>query len=188
MLMVDFSYDGVANTVPYPPLFDSVRRNNGFVDVRGRPDLAANIVEGASSAALRKLLVRLAEEDSPLVTLGCDLGEHKRDGLPSEISFAAGGYIQWVLRSPGVVDTDQYESLAETLARSLETLSEGHTWQCSFLIKPVNLKLDDVGLVPSHWIWFDALSGSSPSARKSRERLLGSLHQTASTMDLRSIR
>jgi hypothetical protein len=40
VLIVEYSFDEEANTVPYPPLFDSVRKNNGFVDVRGRPDLA----------------------------------------------------------------------------------------------------------------------------------------------------
>ena len=75
MLIVEYSFDEEANTVPYPALFDKIRKNNGFVDVRGRPDLARKIVESAHSPALRALLVELAMPRSALWTLGCDLGE-----------------------------------------------------------------------------------------------------------------
>jgi hypothetical protein len=53
--------DGI--TVPYGPIFDGVRKNSGFTDVRGRPDVAAQITEGGESKALRDLLVRTAREN-----------------------------------------------------------------------------------------------------------------------------
>jgi hypothetical protein len=53
------------------------RRNHGFVDLRGRPDLAIEIPEGSQSPALKGILVELSEPDSPLFTLGCDLGTHE---------------------------------------------------------------------------------------------------------------
>lgn len=163
---------------PTHPLFDDIRRNHGFIGVRGRPDLAAQIVEGASSPALRKLLIALSEKESPFLSLGCDLGEHERRGEPEATRFATGGYIQWVLTPPSY-DTDKYEASAETLAQKLDTQSEGHVWEVSFRMKFVDLKLDEAGLVPSHWIWFDACAPSYGSAREPREQFLESLHKAA---------
>jgi hypothetical protein len=131
MLTVDFSYDDVANTVPYPLLFDSIRRNHGFVDVRGRPDLAAQIVEAGSSPALRELLVRLAAKDAPLTSLRCDLGEHE----PEQYKFVAGGYLQWILAPPAFYEPEVYEELADALAHELDAASEEHSWQISFVMK-----------------------------------------------------
>ena len=51
---IEMDEEGV--TIPYAPLFDNVRLNHGFVDTRGRPDLAASIVECAQSSAMRALL------------------------------------------------------------------------------------------------------------------------------------
>lgn len=76
-LIADFHFDSEAITVPYPPLFDSIRRNHGFVDLRGRPDLAAEISEGAQSIALKTLLIELAAGLSPIFSIGCDLGTHE---------------------------------------------------------------------------------------------------------------
>jgi hypothetical protein len=39
MLETDLEMNEEGMTVPYPPLFDDVRKNHGFVDLRGRPDL-----------------------------------------------------------------------------------------------------------------------------------------------------
>jgi hypothetical protein len=33
--------EGDGTTVPYGPIFDDIRKNRGFVDERGRPDIAA---------------------------------------------------------------------------------------------------------------------------------------------------
>ena len=74
MLAVDFEIEKEGMTVPYPPLFNDIRRNHGFVDLRGRPDLAIEIPEGSQSPALKAILVELSEPASPLFTLGCDLG------------------------------------------------------------------------------------------------------------------
>jgi hypothetical protein len=61
-LEVDYK-SGDGTTIPYGPIFDGVRKNRGFVDARGRPDIAAIIAEGSESAALKALLVRIAEEN-----------------------------------------------------------------------------------------------------------------------------
>jgi hypothetical protein len=48
------------NTVPYPPLFDAIRKNHGFVDTRGRIDRIADIPEAQLSVALAEILRSLA--------------------------------------------------------------------------------------------------------------------------------
>ena len=72
-----FRVDPGAITVPYAAITDDIRRNRGFVDLRGHPDKANEIVEGNDSPALRHLLVRLANVGSAILTLGCDLGAHQ---------------------------------------------------------------------------------------------------------------
>jgi hypothetical protein len=109
-----------------PSLFDDIRRNHGFVDVRGNPGLAAAIIEGDASPALRSLLVSLAATGSPLLTLGCDLGEHERPDTHQSVRYATGGYIQWLFNPPEFHNPEQYESLAEALARELDPLSGLH--------------------------------------------------------------
>ena len=56
MLAIDFEIEKEGMTVPYPPLFNDIRRNHGFVDLRGRPDLAIEIPEGSQSSALKAIL------------------------------------------------------------------------------------------------------------------------------------
>lgn len=54
---------GEGITVPYPPLFDGIRENRGFIDARSRVELASEIAEGITSNALRNCLVKIAEEN-----------------------------------------------------------------------------------------------------------------------------
>jgi hypothetical protein len=84
---------GEGITVPYAPIFDAIRKNRGFKDTRGRPDLAEEIAEGIESRALGKCLVRIAKENL-YFSLGCDLGSHREPEQPAPLRQAAGGYIQ----------------------------------------------------------------------------------------------
>jgi hypothetical protein len=61
-----FQVENDGTTVPYPAFKDAVRDNRGFVDLRGRPDRAMDIAEGAISVALSKLLVKVASPTSPI--------------------------------------------------------------------------------------------------------------------------
>jgi hypothetical protein len=172
VLIVEYDFDEEANTVPYPPLFDYVRKNNGFVDLRGRPDLAGKVMEGERSPALRALLMQLASPQSQLWTLGCDLGETETK-LDAGRRFAAGGYIQWVLSSPADSDTSSYDTLGSDVTAAVEPVSGDNIWSLTILGKYVDLKLDhEYGLVPSHWIWFDAFAATPNGARSSREALI----------------
>ena len=56
MLAIDFEIEKEGMTVPYPQLFNDIGRNHGFVDLRGRPDLAIEIPEGSQSPATANLL------------------------------------------------------------------------------------------------------------------------------------
>jgi hypothetical protein len=69
VLVTDFEIEQEGMTIPYPPLFDKVRCNHGFIDLRGRPDLAAEIPEGSQSPALKALLVALSKPDSDLTPI-----------------------------------------------------------------------------------------------------------------------
>jgi hypothetical protein len=43
-----FRVDPTANTIPYAPITDDIRRNRGFVDLRGHPDKAIGEIIGGS--------------------------------------------------------------------------------------------------------------------------------------------
>jgi hypothetical protein len=43
VIETDLEMDEKGMTVPYPPLFDDMRKNHGFIDTRGRPELASRI-------------------------------------------------------------------------------------------------------------------------------------------------
>jgi hypothetical protein len=101
---------GDGTTVPYGPLFDGIRKNRGFVDARGRPDIAASIAEGSESAALRKLLIRVSEENV-YFSLGCDLGMHPEPEAKVTLRQVAGGYIQVVGMDYELLSTDDYDNL-----------------------------------------------------------------------------
>jgi hypothetical protein len=91
-----FNADTAGMTVPYAPRTDEIRRNRGFVDLRGQPDKANEVAEGAESPALRNLLVRVAKAGSPIFTIGCDLGAHQEStSVPARRREVAGGYIQF---------------------------------------------------------------------------------------------
>lgn len=175
MLKVDFEAEEDGTTVPYGPLFDDIRKNYGFIDLRGRPDLAQTIPEGMQSAALWALLVDLSQPTSSLFSLGCDLGSHEEPfGL--DVSYVAGGYIQIVTAQYLRTSADEYLEYAYHISDSLEAGSESHDWQVRFVLKFVSLKLDENDeIVPSVWIWFYARAQTLEGATKSREVLVAKL-------------
>jgi hypothetical protein len=170
-ITTDFQFDEEGMTVPYPPLFDDIRSNHGFVDIRGRPDLAYEIFEGTQSPALKELLVQLSRPHSSLFTLGCDLGT-KADGVMSE-PHIAGGYIQLMSASYADESPEAYEQLGDAISEALEAVSDDHDWRVHFVLKLVVLTLDDFsGLAPSLWIWFHAAAHTPGEAADSREVLV----------------
>jgi hypothetical protein len=183
---------GDGTTVPYGPLFDGIRKNSGFVDARGRPDIAASIAEGSESAALRKLLIRISEENV-YFSLGCDLGMHPEPEAKATLRQVAGGYIQVVGMDYELLSTDDYDEFGKCFEAGLRVKSQGRIWRIWLEGCYVNFKFPDQPLVtaPSMWIWFFAPARTKEKAVASRESLIDAisdvLHmsKTARTLAIR---
>ena len=170
-----------AMTVPYAPIHDQIRRNRGFVDLRGQPVRAREIVEGRGSPALTSLLVRVADVSSPVFTLGCDLGAHTEPtSVPKKWREVAGGYVQIACIRYYSTPSDAYAAFANTLVKTLEARSGDEFWSTDIRGKWVDFKFQGEiqGVCPSLWIWFFAASNDAYSATESRERLIGAIGDT----------
>jgi hypothetical protein len=180
--------DGI--TVPYGPIFDDIRSNNGFTDLRGRPDLAETIVEGSSSESLRRLLVRIAKEDA-YFSLGCDLGvgrpaNHEAHDFANEV---AGGYIQVSAIKYRRPKTAQYDRFIEVVASRLADKAEGWLWLVDFDCTFVRFKLRQETPItrPSVWMWFFAEGGTEALATQSREALISAISDVLHMPDVVAI-
>lgn len=164
---------GDGTTVPYGPIFDGIRKNRGFVDARGRPDLAASIAEGSESSALKILLVRIAEENV-YFSLGCDLGMHPEPEAKVTLRQVAGGYVQVVGMDYEQLSTDDYDEFGNRLERQLRAKSQGRNWRLWLDGRFVDFKFADRPAVnaPSMWIWFFAKAKTVGRAIEEREELL----------------
>src|SRR5258708_5545492 len=141
MLVTDLEMDENGMTVPYPSLFDDIRKNHGFTAVRGRPDLASQIAEGLQSPAIRNLLIKFAQPESKLFSLGCDVGTKYLE--EEELPYSAGGYIQIMNVAYADRSPEDYARFAAPVAEMLEKRSQGHDWRVHFVLTPVSLTLDD---------------------------------------------
>jgi hypothetical protein len=166
-------------TVPYAPIFDAVRKNRGFKDVRGRPDLAAEIAEGIESRALGECLVRIAKENL-CFSLGCDLGNHHEPEQPAPLGQVAGGYIQVTSINYASATTDQLDAFSLAFGSRLKRLSRSHSWSIDLVGTWVNFVLpgEPAARAPSMWIWFFAAARTHSNADASREVLIGAISET----------
>jgi hypothetical protein len=179
MLTVDFDVEQEGMTVPYGPLFDEIRSNHGFVDLRGRPDLAVSIAEGSGSAALKALLVEFAEPGATFFTLGCDLGAHEEPWQEEAVRQVAGGYVQFMCADYDGRSPEDYTTLGHSVAQMLEGSAQDHEWSLYFRVKPVVFNLDNFcGLTLSLDICFFAAAATAEAAVASHEDLLSGLHRT----------
>lgn len=174
-LEVNRSYKN-GNTVPYRPIFDDVRRNSGFTDLRGRPDLAEQIVEGLSSPKLRELLVRIARERS-YFSLGCDLGRHTEEEQPQKQRKVSGGYVQIASINYAEASTNQYDAFSEALGDELEQYVGKRRWKIDLESTYVQFSLPGEPPVkaPSIWMWFFAAANTHEKSDQSREQLLAAI-------------
>jgi hypothetical protein len=171
MFETNLEMDEEGMTVPYPSLFDEVRKKYGFVDVRERPDLAAEIAESTQSSTMRNLLVALAQPHSNLFTIGCDLGT--KFVSENEFPNIAGGYIQIMSAAYAKPTPEDYARFAQAVSKALEVRSEDHEWKVYFVLKPVRFNLDNFSeMTGSLWIWFHALAATEQKALSSRETLI----------------
>jgi hypothetical protein len=159
--------------VPYGPIFDGVRKNSGFRDVRGRPDVAAQITEGGESRALLDLLVRIARENM-YFSLGCDLGDHLEPESTAAQRQVAGGYIQFAAINYGNATTHQYDELCKTMEPELRKRARSSHWRIELVGTWVKFCLPDepTTTAPSMWIWFFAAARTKAKAEPSREALI----------------
>jgi hypothetical protein len=176
-----FRVENTAITVPYPPLKNDVLDNRGFVDLRGRPDMAREIAEGHTSPALRDLLTRVADPSSPIFTLGCDLGSHTEPtNVPLRRRQVAGGYVQVAGIHYHLTSTDAYAALANSIVGAVRSLKSEDYWKIDFVGAGVKFKFEETleGIWPSLWIWFFASAGDEYTAVQSRERLIAAVSNT----------
>jgi|ERR1700737_56056 hypothetical protein len=169
---------GDGTTVPYGPIFDDIRKNRGFVDARGRPDIAASIAEGSESAELKKLLVRISEENI-YFSLGCDLGKHEEPEAKAPLRQVAGGYVQVVGIDYEGLSTDQYDEFGDRVQRALRAKSQGRNWRLWLQGCFVNFKFPGrpAIMAPSMWIWFFARAKNEERAIEAREELIAILSE-----------
>ena len=160
------------NTVPYPPLFDEIRQNHGFVDTDGHPERIEEIPEATWSYSLRSLLLDLASPTSDFISLGCDLGESKKPGRRLSARWVAGGYLQIMARDREQQGVPALQPLAKTIEARLNQDSGNDNWEAELALVPVRLANENDVMLQSIWAWFYARASTLERARSSRERLL----------------
>ena len=177
-MALDFHYmkepeEEGALRVPYLPEFNDERQNRGFIDLRGKPELARDIAEAETSPALQRLLEELADEGSGFITIGCDTGEGEHG--PSQ--WHAGGYVQVAFADPRYAVTPGAHKIHATQLHSrLLAVSEGHNWRVNAILGLVGMQ--DIGGPPLCYALTieHAAEGASPvEARASDEALLNEI-------------
>jgi hypothetical protein len=166
-------------TLPYERNFEDGRTNHGFRDLRGRPDLAAEIAEATASPALRALLVALAEPGARCFTIGCDLkpwppvepgGDHQ-----------AAGYVQLIFSDLAGEAADRRGHLQ--FGRDLKTHLQQAAGSDNWVVKLIVAEVDagDIGGPVTVWspvVEFCALAAGERDAAASAERLIGALRDS----------
>lgn len=167
------------NTVPYPPLFDGIRRNFGFIDTRGKPDRVAEIPEARESNGLAAVLHALAKPGAALVSLGCDLGQHSEPKSRIKTRRVAGGYVQVASAQPlePEIELELLKAVGTAIAAGITEASGPDYWAVDLQLAPVILNFDSEIECRSIWIWFYAKASTSERALAARERLLIALEQ-----------
>lgn len=167
----------VGNTIPYPPLNDKIRSNAGFTDLRRHPELVSQIPEAMSSSGLKLLLTELADINSQIMSLGCDLGQHIESDQPPNRRHSAGGYVQIVPLPLGPTDKNRLLAIANAIEQQLSRDVGGNFWELQFELANTEIKLGPVVETHSMWLWFHVHAFTVEHAKQSREALLKSLAQ-----------
>jgi hypothetical protein len=182
-LKTKFGVDSEGTTVPYGAFSDSIRKNYGFQDLRGKPEAAGSVAETAGSDALRRLLVRIAQPGFPIFTLGCDLGAHEEPEAPPARRRVSGGYVQ-----VAAVDYDKttgkiYSAFANGIARVVREAASKRWWELRFVLKGAAFKFDPLSgdVHPTVWIWFFASASNLSDATLSREGLVDAIGNALSS-------
>jgi hypothetical protein len=168
-----FDQSDIAITVPYASFKKGRRENYGFVDIRGRPDLASKIAEGLKSPSLQKLLLLAASGGAPVFSVGCDLGSHLEADALESARFVAGGYVQFVSNQYALAPPAKLKGWAKSVAKTIKKHAMDANWRVLFEIAPIQLNIDDFfDLTGSIHVSFWALAQSPMAAADSRELLI----------------
>lgn len=109
------------------------------------------------------------------VSLGCDLGTHKRKKR-TRMWHYAGGYIQFISSNIDA-ESDYYQEVAEQIYFRLLEEARNADWRIILEITKVCYKPDGAEHdIDSLWVWFDVGALTLERAEASRERLLEVLH------------
>ncbi|MEZ5830094.1 MAG: hypothetical protein R3D05_02845 [Dongiaceae bacterium] len=170
------SEDEPVLTLPYERNFEDGRTNHGFVDMRGRPDLAREVREATSSRALAELLIALAEPESRYFSIGCDL----RPWPPAEpdAPHQSAGYLQLAFSDLEKEATDHRRHLqfGHDLKAHLDRSAGDESWVVRLVVATVDAA--DIGGPEEMWspvIEFCAMGPSERDAADSAERLIAAL-------------
>jgi hypothetical protein len=170
-----------AISVPYPAFSSPTRTNHGFVDLRGRPELAGKIAEAIPSRKFRALLVRLAGSDASLFSIGCDLGHHSDLEAEKGRRRVAGGYLHVSSSRYNEVHANHWATLCNSVSDRLRQAVRSNLWEVNFDLNPIMMNLDSYHrLTGSVSISFFAHAKSHQDAVSSRERLIAALDDSLS--------
>lgn len=161
--------------MPYPPLFNEVNRNSGFVDLRGRPELVGALPEVCECPALQDLLTEIAAPNFPLMSLGCDLGRHIEPDKSAAKQHVSGGYIQLAGADLVGDESADLRTLAKQIDTGVRRRAGRNFWRFEFELQPVRYTFGQIIDAYSLWLWFFAIAATSEEADASRARLLGTL-------------
>ncbi|MGK9233285.1 hypothetical protein KXS07_16645 [Inquilinus limosus] len=179
MLRTELVYAEKAITIPYPPIpREGESSNHGFIDVRGRPDLAAAIPEASESEALRRILVELAQPSSLFATVGCALGAYEEPESEADIRYRCGGYVQLFFIDHSERWEFDYENIITDTRDFKSSKAGNYKWFIRYVIEDILLKVDNMeDTIPSLQIWFHCADQSPEAALSSREVLIDTIRE-----------
>ncbi|WP_026869717.1 hypothetical protein [Inquilinus limosus] len=179
MLRTELVYAEEGITIPYPPIpREGESSNHGFIDVRGRPDLAATIPEASESEALRRILVELAQPSSLFATVGCALGAYEVPESEADIRYRCGGYVHLFFIDHSERWEFDYENIITDTRDFKSSKAENYKWFIRYTIMDILLEADDMeDTIPSLQIWFHCADHSPEAALSSREVLIDTIRE-----------
>lgn len=179
MLKTELIYAEQGITIPYPPIpREGDSSNHGFIDVRGRPDLAATIPEASDSEALRRILVELAQPSSLFATVGCDVGAYEKPESEADIRYRCGGYVQLFFIDHFERWEFDYENIITDTEEFMSSKADNYKWFIRYVIEDILLKVDNMeDTIPSMRIWFHCADQSPEAALSSREALIDTIRE-----------
>jgi hypothetical protein len=122
--------------VPYGSVVREDGTNHGWVDLRDRPDLVDLIPEVRDLPGMQAILRTANDNQSPLMSIGCEKGLFPVDGH-YPITHMVGGYIDLAFRIGDCNGPDQLIKLARLILSKVEPTPPGVTTGYEFLVQPL---------------------------------------------------